>query len=314
MKVLFVCSGNRASGKPGAVVRNQSDALISEGVNISFYLITKAGFLGYLLSIIPLINTIKKEKPNRIHSHYSLSAFVSTVALFFVRSKIKHVVSLMGSDAQSKGWKKYLIRLFQKKYWSHTIVKSESMALQLDLNDYNVIPNGVDLNKIKPIDKIDSKNLNTVIFVADPSRYSKNFPLAQKSIDIAKLSNQKINFLTKFNMLHKDVVELLNSSSCLLLTSRWEGSPNIVKEAMACNLPIVSTNVGDVEWLLDGVEGCFVVNHNENEIGDAILNALNFSNLYGKTKGRQKIVNLQLDSNSISSKIISLYKNIKIDD
>ena len=77
-------------------------------------------------------------------------------------------------------------------------------------------------------------------------------------------------------MLHNDVVELLNSSSCLLLTSRWEGSPNIVKEAMACNLPIVSTNVGDVKWLLDEVEGCFVVDHNENEIGNAILNALNF--------------------------------------
>ena len=311
MKVLFVCSGNRTIGKPGPVVRNQSDALISEGVNIRFYLITKAGFLGYLLSIIPLINAIKKEKPNCIHSHYSLSAFVSTVALFFVRSKIKHVVSLMGSDAQSKGWKKYLIRLFHKKYWSYTIVKSESMAIQLNLNDYNVIPNGVDLNKIKPIDEIDSKNLNTVIFVADPSRFSKNFPLAQKSIDIAKLSNQKINFLTKFNMLHKDVVELLNSSSCLLLTSRWEGSPNIVKEAMACNIPIVSTNVGDVEWLLDGVEGCFVVNHNENEIGNAILNALNFFNLNRKTKGRQKIIDLQLDSSSISSKIISLYENIK---
>ena len=311
MKVLFVCSGNRTSGKPGPVVRNQSDALISEGVNIRFYLITKAGFLGYLLSIIPLINAIKKEKPNCIHSHYSLSAFVSTVALFFVRSKIKHVVSLMGSDAQSKGWKKYLIRLFQKKNWSYTIVKSESMAIQLNLNDYNVIPNGVDLNKIKPIDEIDSKDLNTVIFVADPSRFSKNFPLAQKSIDIAKLSNQKINFLTKFNMLHKDVVELLNSSSCLLLTSRWEGSPNIVKEAMACNIPIVSTNVGDVEWLLDGVEGCFVVNHNENEIGDAILNALNFSNLNRKTMGRKKIIDLQLDSSSISSKIISLYENIK---
>ena len=311
MKVLFVCSGNRTIGKPGPVVRNQSDALISEGVNIRFYLITKAGFLGYLLSIIPLINAIKKEKPNCIHSHYSLSAFVSTVALFFVRSKIKHVVSLMGSDAQSKGWKKYLIRLFHKKYWSYTIVKSESMAIQLNLNDYNVIPNGVDLNKIKPIDEIDSKNLNTVIFVADPSRFSKNFPLAQKSIDIAKLSNQKINFLTKFNMLHKDVVELLNSSSCLLLTSRWEGSPNIVKEAMACNIPIVSTNVGDVEWLLDGVEGCFVVNHNENEIGNAILNALNFFNLNRKTMGRKKIIDLQLDSSSISSKIISLYENIK---
>ena len=79
-------------------------------------------------------------------------------------------VSALGSDAQSKGWKKYLIRLFQKKYWSYTIVKSESMAIQLNLKDYNVIPNGVDLNKIKPIDKIDSKNLDTVIFVADPSK------------------------------------------------------------------------------------------------------------------------------------------------
>ena len=311
MKVLFVCSGNRASGKPGTVVLNQSDSITSEGVDIRFYLITKSGFIGYLLSIVPLITTIKNEKPNCIHSHYSLSAFVSTIALFFIKTKVKHVVSLMGSDAQSRGWKKYFIKRFQKKHWSHTIVKSKSMALELKLNNYNVIPNGVDLKKIKINDQMISNKSNTVLFAADPSRFSKNFPLAQKSVDIAKSTNQKIKFLTKFNVSHKEVIELLNSSSCLLLTSRWEGSPNIVKEAMACNLPVVSTNVGDVEWLLDGVEGCFVVDQNENEIARAILNALKFSDLNAKTNGRNKIVDLQLDSSSISSKIIGLYKNNK---
>ena len=47
------------------------------------------------------------------------------------------------------------------------------------------------------------------------------------------------------------LVKYYNSVDCLILTSFHEGSPNVIKEAMACNLPIVSTKVGDVEEIIN---------------------------------------------------------------
>ncbi len=99
----------------------------------------------------------------------------------------------------------------------------------------------------------------------------------------------------------------LNATDVLLLTSKWEGSPNVIKEAMACNCPIVSTNVGDVKWLLDGVEGCFITTNDPRDVADKINKALNFKS---KTKGRDKLFRLGFDSEHIAKKIIKVYEEL----
>jgi glycosyltransferase involved in cell wall biosynthesis len=68
----------------------------------------------------------------------------------------------------------------------------------------------------------------------------------------------------------------MNACDLLLLTSTHEGSPVVTKEAIACNLPIVSVNVGDVEDQLKGIEGCIVCNDdNVVTISKAIEDILN---------------------------------------
>ena len=99
----------------------------------------------------------------------------------------------------------------------------------------------------------------------------------------------------------------LNASDLLLSTSLWEGSPNVIKEAMACNCPIVTTNVGDVKWLLDGVEGCLITTNDPKDVADKIKKALNFK---GRTKGRDKLISLGLDSEHIAKKIIKVYEEV----
>ncbi len=98
-----------------------------------------------------------------------------------------------------------------------------------------------------------------------------------------------------------------NGSDLLLSTSLCEGSPNVIKVAIACNCPIVSTNVGDVRWLLDDVEGCFITTNDPRDVADKINKALNFKS---KTKGRDKLFRLGFDSEHIAKKIIKVYEEL----
>jgi glycosyltransferase involved in cell wall biosynthesis len=95
----------------------------------------------------------------------------------------------------------------------------------------------------------------------------------------------------------------MNAADALILTSLNEGSPNVIKEAMACNCPIVSTDVGDVRDIIGNTQGCFVTNFDYTEIADKIYEATN----YGTTNGSNMIKNLT--SKTIAGKIIDIYKN-----
>jgi glycosyltransferase involved in cell wall biosynthesis len=76
---------------------------------------------------------------------------------------------------------------------------------------------------------------------------------------------------------------------------------------MACNRPIVAPSVGDISWLLENVEGCFVTNFDAVIIAECILKVLEFNKENKYTKGLEKIKELQLDAQSIANRIMKIY-------
>ena len=93
----------------------------------------------------------------------------------------------------------------------------------------------------------------------------------------------------------------------MVLTSFHEGSPNVIKEAMACNCPIVATNVGDVEFIIGDTKGCYISDFDANDVAEKIKLALEFGK---KTEGRNRIIEFGLDSRSVARKIIRVYKQV----
>jgi glycosyltransferase involved in cell wall biosynthesis len=103
---------------------------------------------------------------------------------------------------------------------------------------------------------------------------------------------------------HEEIPNYLNAADVLLLTSTSEGSPNVVKEAMACNCPVVATDVGDVKLIIGNTKGYYITKFDVKDVASNLLNAINF----GKTNGRNNIEHL--NSKNIALKLISIYDNL----
>lgn len=301
MKVLFVSSGN-SKGGISILVKNQAESLKENGVEVEFFPIKGKGLKGYLQNISKLRNFLKKNQFDVVHAHYSLSGAAALLA-----GSRPLVISLMGSDIRLNLFLRFILKIF-KLLGKTLIVKSESMRKKTKLHHANVIPNGVDLKKFQPIDQNSAREklgLNQtkkyIIFVSDPDRFEKNFKLAKNAYELIKDSGTQLQVVNDVD--HNLIPYFMNAADVLILTSLWEGSPNVIKEAMACNCPIVSTDVGDVRWVIGKTEGCYITSFDSEDVAEKLKMALAFRK---RTGGREYIKHL--DSNVIAKKIIKLYE------
>ena len=305
MRVLFVRSGN--SGIDPISTR-QGKSLRKAGVDILYYDITGKGLAGYLKNLPSLRRYAKKSGIELIHAHYSLSGFIAALSC----SRRKVITSLMGSDVMESNFCMLaVIRFFSLFFWDLTIVKTTAMKERLGIGNAVVIPNGIDLELFVPKDKVQSQMLlgwasdkKHVLFSSDFRRIEKNYNLAQKALE--KISERysgkspEIHFLSGVSP--DKVVNYYNGADLLLMTSTHEGSSNTIKEAMACNCPIVTTDVGDARKVFADTEGCFITSFDPDDVASAIIRAMN----YGKrTDGRTRVKHLS--SEKIALQISGLY-------
>ena len=274
-KVLFISSGNSKNGI-SPIIKNQGESLKAKGIELDYFTIKGKGLIGYLNNIPRLRKFLKVNHFDIVHAHYSLSAFTASLS-----GAKPLVVSLMGSDVHAGTFYKFVIKLFETLFWSITIVKSKSMYDQISIKKAEIIPNGVDFNKFKPLSKVDSQeslgwdiNKKHVLFAANPIKEVKNFKLAGKAFDLLNLKQVELHSLNDVS--NEQMPKYHNASDLILLTSLWEGTPNVIKEAMACNIPIVTTDVGDVKEIIGKTEGCYITSFDPQDIALKIQLALGF--------------------------------------
>ena len=306
MKVLFVASGNKSHGKFNAFVQAQFDSLQKEGLDLLAYPVVGRGWKGYLRNFGTLRRLILKEKPDVVHAHYSSCGYLAALAA--MGQKLKKVVSILGSFPEENRKLKF-VRFCVDHVWHVTIVKSERTRAQLD-RDLPVIPNGVNLEMFPLTGQDEAKKRvgfdqdgKYVIFVSNPARPEKQFGLAEEAVQL--LHDDSVHLVPVFGKPHSEIVDYMCAADALIMTSASEGSPNVIKEAMACNCPIVVTDVGDVRWVTEGVAGTYVSDTYEpEELAGLLKKALGFG---ARPRGRERIVDLGLTSELVAQKLIRIY-------
>jgi teichuronic acid biosynthesis glycosyltransferase TuaC len=311
MKILVVCSGTKGILNPFIKEQIESISKIG-GIEFSLFQIKRGGILGYLSHFSNLIKTIKEVNPDLIHAHYGLSGLLANL-----QRKIPVITTFHGSDV-------YDPNVLKWSKWAHKLSAASIFVNQNMLKKFKthrlsiVIPCGVDIKMFHPVPKDKSqeilcidKNYRNVLFASEFGNPIKNYYLARDACNLVEnMTGQKIKLIEMKGFSREEVNLYMNASDCLLLDSISEGSPQVIKEAMACNCPIVATDVGDIFHVIKGIDGCFLSSPNPEELSISLITALNFAEKVNKTKGRNKIVSHKLDAGSIAKQIIDFYKKV----
>lgn len=303
MRVLYVISGNSNLNKISPFIKEQVESIANLGVEVDYFLIKGRGLIGYLKNIRAFNMKIKRFKPDIVHAHYGLSGLFANL-----QRKVPVVTTFHGSDI-NEYWI-WPFSLLATIFSAYSIFVSEEISKKIFIrNNYSVIPCAVDISIFYPIDKSTArKRMNfgqkeTIILFSS----SFDIPVKNYSLALAAIKNirRSINLVELRGYSREEVNLLLNSCDIALLTSKSEGSPQFIKEALACNCAIVATDVGDVKSVVGDTSGCYITNLKATHVTLAIEKALCFDK---KINGRVMVKHLTPES--IANRVFSVYEKV----
>lgn len=307
IKVLIVASDK--SGKFAPFIEEQITALEEYGVVVVRYPVTRKGIVGYLQEVPSLRRMIKRERPNVVHAHFGLSGLLANL-----QRMVPVVTTYHGSDINNPT----TLRFSKMAIWlsKHNIfVSKRNINIAQPKKNYSLLPCGVNLQvlqdnhpKTERVEKMLKEGKINVLFAGAFDNNVKAPQLAKQTIEILSQVLDGVNLIELKGYTREEVAMLMHSCNALLMTSRTEGSPQVIKEAMVCGCPIVSVDVGDVAERIEGVDGCFVVKSREPAaIADALKKAVVFE---GRTNGCERIIAMGLSNEQVVRQLLTIYQGL----
>ena len=306
MKILVVASYNK--GRYAPFIMEQAEALKSQGCEMDYFGLQGKGLRGYLKNIPALRRKIREIGPDIIHAHYGLSGLLANF-----QRKVPVVVTYHGSDINDKKVRPYSKMAMRLSAWN-VFVSSKTFEIAKLKRKFSLIPCGIDLSDLQLTQKAEARqrmrldeSKKYILFAGAFDNMVKNAPLAKETVELLDCSNVELLELKGYS--RDEVTLLMCAADAFMMTSFAEGSPQVIKEAMACGCPIVSVNVGDVKERTEGVEGCFVAETREaKELAGLLQKVMGFE---GKTKGRERVVTDGLDNRQVAERLKEIYETIE---
>jgi glycosyltransferase involved in cell wall biosynthesis len=271
----------------------------------------------YPLAIFQLRRHLASSPVDLVHAHYGLVGLIART-----QWKVPVVVTYHGSDIlgsiNKSGKKPFVQRAIASacrvlaRHVDAAIVQSDEMAGKIRKANVHVIPHEVDLEVFRPTDREHARAVlgldpskRYLLFAANPRVQVKRFPLAKAAADALARHDSRVEILVVTHEPQTRLALYMSACDALVFPSFQEGSPNIVKQAMACNLPMVCTDVGDVRQVVGSTKYCYICSPCAEEFAAKLAEILAHRN---RSNGRENIYHL--GSPAVARRVIAVYEEV----
>lgn len=322
MRVIEVIPGPE-HGNSMIFAKRQVDSLERNGAEVRrIFLASRTSPIKLLSEFIRFRRAVSSFKPDVVHAQYG----TVTALLCAISSLLPLVITFRGSDinhSPSNG----LVRSFLQILFSQlaslrakqVICVSEGLKRRLWFAKHKayVVPDGIDLSIFSLMSREDARlrlrwdlKEKIVLFNAGRHPEGKRLDLARLGFEMALKKCGALRLVVLNGLVNeKQIPVYINAADCLLVTSAHEGSPTIVKEALACNLPVVSVDVGDIKERLQGVSSSMIVTEDPVNIAEGLIWCLNQNR---RSNGRA-MIEKELGEGKVAQKIIAILTAAKGD-
>ncbi len=321
MRVLMVTAGWPTPGQAQTThfIKRQAESLQAAGVDVEvFHFRGGQKLRNYVTAWAAVQSRLAAGRYDLVHAQFGQSGVLA------LPKRLPLIVTLRGDDLQGiiddataritvKGRVlKWLSRWVASRA-DAVIVVSDHMRAFLDpAVRAHVIPSGLDLSSFRVMPRAEarrylglSQEKRLVLFGGNPACARKRYALAQAAVERLNRS-LPVELIVAWGVRHADMPYYMNACDALVFTSMQEGSPNVVKEALACNLPVVSVDVGDVKSRLQGVSASEVcVDERPETIAAALERVVRTAQ---RSNGRDTVA--QLDEALITAKVMGVYESV----
>lgn len=296
-------------------VTEQGEAIRALGHEVDYFLVKG----NYIKAVNALKAKIREFKPDIVHAHFGLSA---------ITAELQGLVPVVTTfhNGETHNWHVNLMSSLFSLRAKHVIYVAPHIREMsyFKARNYSIIPCGVTLKDCFLMEKAEARQRlgwdlekKYVMFGGAFSDTRKNYALLK---DAVALMDGDIECIEMRGLTREQCVLRMNAADVFALPTKNEGSPQALKEAMACNCPIVATDVADIKHLLGDLPGHYVLpnkkgnaawwvgdEHSAEELAELLKKALSFE---GRTEGRKRIVELGYTNELVAKKIVKIYESI----
>lgn len=273
MRVLVVTNTYPTDDEPGATpcIKEQIEALQDQGITVDLLYINRHKKLNYLRAAWKVFTlSFQGKRYDIIHAHYGYSGLIGRVQI-----KYPLVVTFHGSDLLHPREGK--IGKLVSRLAEGVIVMTDQMKQVAQRRDAHIIPFGVDTQVFSPYPQAQARqelglplDKPLILFPWNPARPVKRFDLVQAALRQVQTRYPDAALQTVFDKPRQVIARYMQACDVMVVASDHEGSPMAVREAIACELPVVSVDVGDIRQVIGTIEGCYLCRQDAQDIAEKL--------------------------------------------
>lgn len=324
MKVLHVTTNYPTQSNPafGIFMKEQTESLEPFGVENTIFFsngsecnqeMKYGGAVIHIISVFKIIWHLLFHRYDLIHCHSNISGIICVISGAWLWNKC--ILSFQNDPDLFED-----ARYFKKLYpfFNKIIVKKHTKFLDREKVVY--LPNGCNEYFFHPMNREECKkklHLNIdkryILFVdsnTSRKRVQKRKDRFDAVLEILRkdYGYKNIEELVMIGVSRDMVPTYMNACDLHLLTSDHEGSPNSVKECIMCNVPVVSTNVGNVKEMIGDIDSCYVAENDAIENLAADVDMVLKSQI--QFRGRDLLLNKGFGIDIVANKLLNIYKEV----